>query len=206
MTDEQVRALINKIQAGDTDAFEPLVTAYEQTLYNLCYKMLGNREDAEDAVQEAFIKIFRALNDYRGDSRFSTWIYRIAVNTCNDMLRRKNRVQVISLYEQQEDGEETELQIPEEGNTPEELLERKLTRESVDLGLQALPEEQRTILLLREIQGLSYEEIAEIQHLDGGTVRSRIHRARKKLCRWLQENGNIPDLFSSKNQRGGAET
>ena len=206
MTDEQVRALINKIQAGNTDAFEPLVTAYEKTLYNLCYKMLGNREDAEDAVQEAFIKIFRALNDYRGDSRFSTWIYRIAVNTCNDMLRRKNRVQVISLYEQQEDGEETELQIPEEGNTPEELLERKLTRESVDQGLQALPEEQRTILLLREIQGLSYEEIAEIQHLDGGTVRSRIHRARKKLCRWLQENGNIPDLFSSKNQRGGAET
>ena len=205
MTDEQIRVLIDKVQAGDTDAFEPLVSAYEQVLYNLCYKMLGDREDAQDAVQETFIKIFRSLNDYRGDSRFSTWIYRIAANTCNDFLRRKNRVQVVSFYEQKEEGEKTELQLPDEGNTPEELLERKLTRESVIQGLQTLPEDQRTILLLREIQGLSYEEIAEILKLDGGTVRSRIHRARKKLCRWLLENGNIPDLFSSKQQEGDAE-
>ena len=206
MTDEQVQVLINKIRAGDPDAFEPLVTAYEQILYNLCYKMLGNHEDAQDAVQETFIKVYRALSDYRGESRFSTWIYRIACNTCHDFLRRKSKVQVISLYEQQEDGDETELPLSEEGNTPEDLLERKLTRESVIHGLQMLPEEQRTILLLREIQGLSYEEIAEILHLDGGTVRSRIHRARKKLCKWLLENGNIPDFFTSKNQKGGAGT
>ena len=205
MNDELALMLVKKIQAGERDSFEPLVFAYEQKIYTLCYKMLGNAEDAQDATQESFLKAYRSLTDFRGDSRFSTWIFRIAANTCNDFLRKRNKVKTVSLYEQQDDGEEMELPLPDEGNSPEELLERKLTRESVYQGLQTLSEEQRTILLLREIQGMSYEEIADVLHLDSGTVRSRIHRARKKLCSWLIENGNIPDLFSSKKQRGGVE-
>lgn len=203
MTREQEAAVIRRVLDGDGNAFEALVAAYEKNVYNLALRMTGNAQDAEDMAQEAFVKAYTSLPGFRGDSKFSVWLYRIVSNVCLDFLRRQNRRPASSLSQEDEDGEETQMDIPDESQSPEQLLERSLTQEAVQRGLQSLSEEQRQILLLREIQGLSYEEIAETLDLEAGTVKSRIFRARKKLCAFLIADGNIPDSFASSKQGGG---
>lgn len=203
MTREQEAAVIRRVLDGNVNAFEDLVAAYEKNVYNLALRMTGNAQDAEDMAQEAFIKAYNSLPSFRGDSKFSVWLYRIVSNVCLDFLRKQNRRPASSLSQEDEDGEETQMDIPDESQSPEQLLERSLTQEAVQRGLQSLSEEQRQILLLREIQGLSYEEIAETLDLEAGTVKSRIFRARKKLCAFLIADGNIPDSFASSKQGGG---
>ena len=203
MTREQEAAVIRRVLGGEVNAFEDLVAAYEKNVYNLALRMTGNAQDAEDMAQEAFIKAYNSLSHFRGDSKFSVWLYRIVSNVCLDFLRRQNRRPASSLSQEDDDGEEVQLDVPDESQSPELLLERQLTREAVQRGLQALSEEQRQILLLREIQGLSYEEIAQTLDLEEGTVKSRIFRARKKLCAFLLADGNIPDSFASSKQGGG---
>ena len=197
MTKEQELAAIRRVQRGDVNAFEPLMAAYEKNVYNLALRMTGNAQDAEDMTQEAFLKAYSSLDSFRGDSKFSVWLYRIVSNVCLDHLRRKSRRPAVSLSMEDEGGEDVQLDLPDTSQSPEELLEKKLTREAVQRGLAQLPEDARQILLLREIQGLSYEEIGEALHLEAGTVKSRIFRARKKLCAFLLEDGNIPDSFTS---------
>ena len=197
MTKEQELAAIRRVQRGDVNAFEPLMAAYEKNVYNLALRMTGNAQDAEDMTQEAFLKAYSSLDSFRGDSKFSVWLYRIVSNVCLDHLRRKNRRPAVSLSMEDDEGEDVQLDLPDSSQSPEELLEKKLTREAVQRGLAQLPEDARQILLLREIQGLSYEEIGEALHLEAGTVKSRIFRARKKLCAFLLEDGNIPDSFTS---------
>ena len=203
MTQEQELRIIRRVQDGDTEAFEDLVRAHEKTVYNLALRMTGSPQDAEDMAQEAFLKAYRSLPEFRGDSKFSVWLYRIVSNVCLDHLRRQSRRPTVSLITEDEDGEEQEWDLPDESFSPERLLEQKLTREAVQKGLAQLPEEQRQILLLREIRGLSYEEIAGILSLEPGTVKSRIFRARKRLCAILQREGNIPDRYASNGSRGG---
>ena len=203
MTREQEAAVIRRVLDGNVNAFEDLVAAYEKNVYNLALRMTGNAQDAEDMAQEAFIKAYNSLPSFRGDSKFSVWLYRIVSNVCLDFQRKQNRRPASSLSQEDEDGEETQMDIPDESQSPEQLLERSLTQEAVQRGLQSLSEEQRQILLLREIQGLSYEEIAETLDLEAGTVKSRIFRARKKLCAFLIADGNIPDSFASSKQGGG---
>ena len=200
MTREQEAAVIRRVQNGDLNAFEDLVAAYEKNVYNLALRMVGNPQDAEDMAQEAFLKAYRSLPQFRGDSKFSVWLYRIVSNVCLDWLRAQKRRPVASLTEEDEEGEESQMDLPDESALPEELLERRLTREAVQRGLQSLSEDQRQILLLREIQGLSYEEIGLTLDLEPGTVKSRIFRARKRLCAFLLEDGNIPDLYASTKQ------
>ena len=202
MTREQELTIIRRVQHGDTEAFSVLVAAYEKNVFNVALQMTGNREDAQDMAQEAFLKAYTSLSSFRGDSRFSSWLYRIVSNVCLDYLRRQNRRPKSSLTVEDDEGETVELDIPDESQSPEALLERKLTREAVRRGLRELPPEQRQILLLREIQGLSYDEIAEAMDLEPGTVKSRIFRARKKLCAFLLQDGNIPDSISSRSPRG----
>ena len=203
MTREQELSCIRQVLAGDVNAFEPLVSAHEKNAYNLALRMLGSAEDAEDAVQEAFLKAYRSLNDFRQDSRFSVWLYRIVSNLCLDQLRRRKRQAEQSLTVEDESGEETELDVPDESFSPGALLERKLTREAVRRGLDALPPEHRQILLLRELEGMSYEEIGRALSLEPGTAKSRIFRARKRLCAFLLADGNLPDSVSSKYSEGG---
>ncbi len=202
MTREQELTIIRRVQHGDTDAFELLVAAYEKNVFNVALQMTGNREDAQDMAQEAFLKAYSSLSSFRGDSKFSSWLYRIVSNVCLDYKRKQIRRPSSSLTVEDDDGETLQLAIADESQSPERLLEQKLTREAVRRGLQELPEEQRHILLLREIQGLSYEEIGEAMDLEAGTVKSRIFRARKKLCAFLLENGNIPDSIASRKPRG----
>lgn len=203
MTREQEAAVIRKVLNGDTNAYEALVREYEKNVYNLALRMTGNSEDAYDMSQEAFIKAYNSLTSFRGDSKFSVWLYRIVSNVCLDFLRSRNRRPTSSLSMENDDGEEVELDIADEEQTPEKLLERGLTRDAVRRGLLSLPDDHRQILLLREIEGLSYDEISEALGLEVGTVKSRIFRARKKLCAFLIKDGNIPDYISSSNQRGG---
>jgi len=202
MTREQEAAAVRRVLDGDLSAFEELVAAYEKQVYNLALRMTDNPQDAEDMAQEAFLKAYRNLSQYRGESKFSVWLYRIVSNVCLDYLRAQKRRSATSLSVEDEDGEETQLDLPDESGSPEQLLERKLTREAVQRGLQSLGEEQRQILLLREIQGLSYEEIGLVLQLEPGTVKSRIFRARKKLCAFLLADGNIPESYTSTKQGG----
>lgn len=205
MTREDEMLIIQRVKTGDVNAFELLVREYEKNVYNLALRMVKNPDDAADMTQEAFIKAYNSLSFFRGDSKFSVWLYRIVSNVCLDYLRSVSRHPAVSLSVENDEGEETELDIPDESQSPEELLERKLTRESVRRGLEVLPEDYRQILLLREIQGLSYDEIADILALELGTVKSRIFRARKKLCEFLLRDGNIPAALAS-TISGGGET
>lgn len=203
MTREQEAAVIQAVLDGDVNAYEALVKEYEKNVYNLALRMTGNSEDAADMAQEAFIKAYNSLMAFRGDSKFSVWLYRIVSNVCLDFLRSRSRKQTVSLSTENDDGEEVELDIADETHSPEQLLDRSLTRDAVRRGLAALPPDHREILLLREIQGLSYEEIADVLGLEAGTVKSRIFRARKKLCSFLIKDGNIPEFVSSSKERGG---
>ena len=203
MTSEHEKRCIERTLNGDVKAFEELVRSYEKTVYQLALRILGNREDAEDATQEVFLKAYRSLSRFQGDSKFSVWLYRIVTNQCTDMLRARKRRPVQSLNVLNDEGEEDELPIPDERFSPEKLLDRKLTREAVQRGLDSLSDEARQILLLRELRGLSYEEIGQALSLEPGTVKSRIFRARKKLCVFLMQDGNLPDSVSSKYREGG---
>ena len=203
MTREQEYLIVQRVLEGDTNAFEELVLEYEKKVYNVALRMLNNSEDAADMTQEAFIKAYNSLSGFRGDSKFSVWLTRIVSNLCLDFMRSRNRRPTVSLSMEDEDGEDVQLDIADTSQSPEQLLERSLTRESVRRGLQSLPEDYREILLLREIQGLSYDEIAAALDIEVGTVKSRIFRGRKKLCDYLIKDGNIPEFVSSGRARGG---
>ena len=203
LTREEESRIVQKVIRGDVNAFETLVLAYEKSVYNIALRMTGNSEDASDMTQEAFIKAYNSLQAFRGDSKFSVWLYRIATNVCLDFLRSRSRRPTVSLSMEDNDGDEVQLDVADESQSPELLLDRQMTRESVRRGLDTLTPEYRQILLLREIQGLSYDEISQALGLEVGTVKSRIFRARKKLCAFLLQDGNIPEFTSSLRAEGG---
>ena len=199
---EELRCL-EKARSGDTAAFEALVTANEKFVYTIAYRLLGNQQDAEDAAQEAFLRAYTSLSTFRGDSRFSSWLYRLTANVCTDMLRRR-RGTVVSLRVD-DDGEDTELDIADTRFDPQDELERKELRQKVSEALQSLPEHYRSVIVMRELGGHSYEEIGRQLSLDSGTVKSRIFRARKKLCEILSADGNIFAADPSNNPKGGVQ-
>ena len=203
LTEEKILSIIREVQSGDVNAFEDIVREYEKNVYNIALRMTGDREDALDVSQEAFLKAYHALGNFRGESKFSVWLYRIVSNACLDFLRERKRRAEVSLSVVDDEDESAEVEIRDDSLSPETLLERKLTREAVQRGLLSLPEDQRKILLLREIQGFSYEEIGRVLSLESGTVKSRIFRARRKLCEFLAEDGNISPPSSSKRTGGG---
>ena len=205
MTEEKILSIIREVQSGDVNAFEDIVREYEKNVYNIALRMTGDREDALDVSQEAFLKAYHALPNFRGESKFSVWLYRIVSNACLDFLRERKRRAEVSLSVGDDEDESAEAEIRDDSLSPETLFERKLTREAVRRGLLSLPEDQRNILLLREIQGFSYEEIGRILSLESGTVKSRIFRARRKLCEFLAEDGNISLPSSSRKSGGGDE-
>lgn len=206
MTEVSEKKIIEKVLGGDANAFEELVLKYEKTVYNLALRMVGDRDDAFDMTQEAFIKAYGSLSSFRGDSKFSVWIYRIATNVCLDFLRSKSRKQQVSLTVSDDDDEDAQLDIPDPSSDPEQQLMQKMSMQSVEEGLKTLPDKQRQILVMRELGGMSYAEIGKALSLEEGTVKSRIFRARKRLCTFLLDSGNIPDSLASKGMKGGGET
>ena len=200
MTEVSEKKIIEKVLGGDANAFEELVLKYEKTVYNLALRMVGDRDDASDMTQEAFIKAYGSLSSFRGDSKFSVWIYRITTNVCLDFLRSKSRKQQVSLTVS-DDDEDAQLDIPDPKADHEQQLIKKISMQSVEEGLKTLPDKQRQILVMRELGGMSYAEIGAALSLEEGTVKSRIFRARKRLCTFLLYSGNIPDSLASKGMK-----
>ena len=196
--------IIRSVLRGNVNDFEKLVTAYEKNVYNIALRMVGDPEDAADMTQETFIKAYRALSSFRGDSKFSSWLYRIASNVCLDFLRSRSRHPQVSLSTVDEDDRAT-FELPDMRQNPEEQLMKKLGMEAVRRGLEQLPEQQRQILVLRELGGLSYAELAQTLGLEEGTVKSRIFRARKRLGALLLRDGNISGSAASISGKGGSE-
>lgn len=183
----QEQAWITAAQRGDQDAFAELVRLYEKRVLALTRRMCRNPEDAAEAAQEAFFAAWRGLGNFRGESGFSTWLYRLASNACVDLLRRESRHQgAVSL-----DSEDVNLELPASTPSPQEVAERRELGAQIEEGLRALSPEYRAVLVLREIHQLSYEEIAKALELDVGTVKSRISRGRKRLRDFLTERGNF---------------
>ena len=198
--------LVSLAKGGDAAAFEQLMLASQDRVYTLCLRMTGNREDALDLAQEAFLNAWRGLASFQGNSSFSTWVYRLASNACIDFLRkRKRRQQGESPHSL--DDEEAPLPEPADPRgSPEEELERRELRRAVERGLQALPDHHRQVLVMRELSGMSYQEIGAVLDLDLGTVKSRIARARLALKKFLVQEGNFsPETPSkqTKSRRGG---
>jgi RNA polymerase sigma-70 factor (ECF subfamily) len=192
LTREEEAKIIRAVMDGNTNAFEDLVLEYQKQVYHITLKMTGSEEDAFDLSQETFLKAYRSLSAFRGEASFGTWLYRMAANICIDFLRKKKRggEKLISLDEEEEEGRRP-LELPDLRYEPQNALEKKEIRESVRAGLQKLPHEQRLILVLRDVEGFSYQEIADTLKIELGTVKSRIFRARAHLARLLTEDGNF---------------
>ena len=188
------RELIARLQKRDEAAFEELIRQYEKKVYTLCFRMCGNSEDAEEAAQDAFLALWRGIDRFRQESSLSTWIYRLATNACIDTLRRRKKQSgSVSL-----DDEELFVDAVDTSPQPQETVESREAQKLLQEGLSALPEEYRKVLILREIEGLSYTEIAESASIELGTVKSRISRGRSLLRNFLSGNGNFFEIASSK--------
>lgn len=184
--DEQ--KLIALAQQGDPSAFEQLLDRYQKTVYHQAFRLLNNAEDAADVTQEVFIKVWKHLPSFRGESGFATWLYKLTDNAAIDLIRREKKRQGDSSL----DDEESAAFFPADpAPTPHQAAEQKELKQAVAEGLQQLSEEHRRILVMREINGLSYEEIGEILDLSPGTVKSRLARARISLAKFLQKTGNF---------------
>ena len=179
--------LVERVQRGDKKAFELLVSKYQRKLMRLVSRLVYDQAEAEDVVQEAFIKAYRALPNFRGESAFYTWLYRIGINTAKNHLVTQGRKAPTST---EADVDEAEGFAEADGlkdiNTPESLLLSKQIAQTVNAAMHALPEELRNAITLREIEGLSYDEIAELMVCPIGTVRSRIFRAREAIAEKLR--------------------
>lgn len=198
MTDTtQEQRLVDAARRGDEGAFESLVHLYEKRVFALAVRMCGNAEDAAEAAQEAFLAAWQGLRFFRGDSSFSTWLYRLTSNACVDLLRREGRHR--SAAGPSLDDEEMNQDVPDvTAPSPQEEAERRELRSQIEEGLRALSPEHRQVLILREMHQLSYDEIADTLDLDVGTVKSRISRGRKQLRNFLLRSGNFLAAPSSK--------
>ncbi len=188
MSDRQVdQQLVERAQQGDKQAFGLLVSKYQRKLIRLLSRMIRDPAEVEDVTQEAFIKAYRALPSFRGDSAFYTWLYRIGINTAKNYLMSHGRRAPTTSDILSEDAEGfEEADLLRDIDTPERLLLSKQIGETVNSAMEALPEELRTAIVLREIEGLSYEEIAAAMDCPIGTVRSRIFRAREAIAERLR--------------------
>ena len=191
------KILLEKARKGDVDAFEMLIREHERKAFNIAYRFLKNADDAEDITQEAFLRAFRSIKKFKGQSSFSTWLYRIINNTCIDFVRAKQNKITDSIDKTiQYDNEELELQIPGDQNDPVDMAETAEISQLMQSMLALLPDDQKMAIILRDIQGFSYQEISEITGVGMGTVKSRINRGRMALKELIQ-TGNFLMIISS---------
>jgi RNA polymerase sigma-70 factor (ECF subfamily) len=192
LTVEDELQAIKKVLGGDKSAFEELVLANQKNVYNLALKMTKNEEDALDISQEAFLKAYVQLGSYRGESRFSVWLYRLTYNLCIDFLRKKPRLAAVSLTYQGDTDDAADIEIPDVRELPEDILLRRETRKTIADSIGKLGADYREILIMREITGMSYSDIAVTLNISEGTVKSRLSRARQNLVNILLKKGTFP--------------
>lgn len=196
-------ALIDLARQGDLDAFDKLVRLYEKQVYNVALRFVGSPEDAFDISQETFLRVFRSLSGFKGNSAFSTWIFRVESNICIDYARKESRRRrhERSFVVDTDDGEVV-LEVPDIRYSPENASEKAMLAEALRECMKRLSPEHRQVLSLREASGMSYAEIAETLGIEEGTVKSRIARARETLRSLLIKEGNFPPGASSKPLKG----
>ena len=191
---------IKEAQQGSISAFNQLVMAYQGTAYNVAYRVIGDREAAADACQDAFVKAYKAINQFRGGS-FKSWLLRIVTNTCYDQIRYKSRRPANSLEDMTENSGADSVKLVNGSERPEERVLRGELNDLLQVGISQLPEDQRVVLVLNDVQGFSYQEIAKIIDQPLGTVKSRLSRARRRLRDFLlQQQELLPSQYRLKDE------
>ena len=184
--------LIAKAKTGDIEAFEQLIEGYQKKVFNIALKTIGNYDDASELAQEALIRVFKSIKTFKEESSFSTWIYRITTNVCLDELRKRKNRKVISIDENiNHEDNEIKVQIEDDKPTPDIAAEKNELKRVVNSAIQCLSDEHRTMIVLRDIEGFSYEEIARFAKCPEGTVKSRINRARQALKGLLKKKKEL---------------
>jgi RNA polymerase sigma-70 factor (ECF subfamily) len=194
--EQQEQRLIDLAQRGDVDAFNDLVRLYEGRVYTLCVRMLGDADAAADVAQETFISAYKNLHRFRG-GLFRAWILRIATNGCYDLLRARKRRPAVSLDAARDAAEATGAQFdpPDPGESPSDAALRQELGDAISRAIADLPEDQRIVVILSDVQGMAYEEIAQITNTNLGTVKSRLSRGRARLRDWLRAGELLPAKF-----------
>ena len=197
LTDDE---LVARSIGGDAESFNELITRWERPIYALAYRVIGREEDARDVCQETFLRAFRALPGFKGEAKFSSWLYRIALNLCRDWIRRQRRAPVVQMPEGIEPSELAAERGPVE--SIEELVGRRQLSAVVEEAMRLLPEEQRTAIVLKEYHGMTFQEIADMQGCPLSTVKTRLYQGLTVLRRHLEKNGvalsRIEGVASSK--------
>ena len=187
---------------GDIESFEKLIKIYEKRIYNICLRLLKDQEEAYDAAQEVCIKIWKQLSQFKGDSKFSTWVYRIATNTCIDLLRKqKKRENEVTLFTDDEEQEERLTDLTDIWKDMSEQLAGDELRSVIWQGIQELKVDHRMVIVLRDVEGKSYDEIANALGVSIGTIKSRLSRARQQLKKILEQNKEPYRSFFRHNNR-----
>lgn len=190
-TAEEDRKLVLEFQSGNKLAFDRLVQKYKDSVFNLCYRFLDDYQDADDISQDIFLKVYRSLNRFRHESSFFTWLYRITVNTCKNRLKsleyryKKRKLQVN--HSDHQDESSKAIVLKDNRNSPAKNLAGREKLKAIQHAINSLPAEQKSVVLLRDVEGLTYEEITDITGYKVGTVKSRLARARTTLRKQLKE-------------------
>ena len=178
MIAQDEKRLIDSAKSGNKIAFGKLIRQYEKTVYSFAFKICRDKEKAEEAMQETFINAYRGLKSFSGNSKFSTWLYRIVTNNCLMMHRKKSHEPVVSLEDSELYRETGELQVPHWGETPHDAVLNKELKEILDKAIQKLPLEYRIVFVMRDVEGLSTKEVGKSLKLSAPAIKSRLHRAR----------------------------
>jgi RNA polymerase sigma-70 factor (ECF subfamily) len=190
ITDEE---LVVRSVNGDVDSFNQLIRRWERPIYALAYRTIGREEDARDVCQDTFLRAFRALNGFKGEAKFSSWLYRIALNLCRDWMRRQRRAPTVQMPEDVDVAELVAAQGPTE--SIETLVARKELGRAVATAMARLPEEQRTAIILKEYHGLTFQEIADLQGCPLSTVKTRLYQGLSVIRRQLEQGGmSVADI------------
>lgn len=190
------KELIKRAKNGEKSAFEEIIGLYEKKVFSTIYYMVKNEHEVEDIAQEVFVKIYKNLKNFKEESSLYTWIYRITINVCIDEIKKKKNVVYIDEKLQTDEGE-VEFQLEDESKGPDELAEDEELKRKLTECIRKLPVDQSTMIILRDIKGFTYMEIAEMTKMNLGTVKSKINRARASLKRILEETGTFLDYEES---------
>jgi RNA polymerase sigma-70 factor (ECF subfamily) len=181
--------LVRRVQAGNAEAFEELVRRYERRVYNICYRLMGNERDASEALQDAFLRAHRFIDKFEFKSSFFTWLYRIATNVSLSKLRKRDRVQTVSLDEPVNSEGDLRFEVPDYKYSPETMAQQRILRDALRDAVGKLPEDYRSVVVLRDLEGLTNEEVGKVLNLSVAAVKSRLHRGRlalrSKLAKYL---------------------